>query len=80
MIVTDIVTVIGRGTVIVCDDKTELNGKHVGDKVVINNTTFEICGIESWKYQKPCGIILRPNDIVKDVVHVNDIVSIVKKS
>ena len=51
MIVTDIVTVLGRGTVIVCDDKTELNGKHVGDKVVINNTTFEIRGIESWKYR-----------------------------
>ena len=38
MIVTDIVTVLGRGNVIVCDDKYELKNKHVGDKVVINNT------------------------------------------
>ena len=76
MIVTDIVTVLGRGTVIVCDDKTDLKDKHVGDKVVINNTTFEIIGIESWKYKKPCGLVLRPNDIVRDVVHINDIVKV----
>lgn len=76
MIVTDIVTILGRGTVIVCDDKTELKDKHVGDKVVINNTTFEITGIESWKYHKPCGLVLRPNDIVRDVIHINDIVKV----
>lgn len=80
MIVTDIITVIGRGNVIVCDDKSELKNKHVGDKVVINDTKFEIIGIESCTHMKSCGLILRPNSIVKDVVHVNDTVTIVKDS
>ena len=82
MIVTDIVTVLGRGNIVCCDDKTELVNNHVkiGDKLKINGTTFELIGFESWKYQKPCGLVLRPNDIVRDVVHVNDTVSIVKVS
>ena len=78
MIVNDIVTVIGRGTVIVCDAKTELVNNHVkiGDKLKINDTTFELIGFESWEYQKRCGLVLRPNDIVRDVVHINDIVKV----
>ena len=80
MILTDIITVIGRGNIIVCDDKSELKNKHVGDKVVINNTQFEIIGIESCTHMKSRGLILRPNSIVKDVVHVNDTVTIVKDS
>ncbi len=82
MIVTDIVTIIGRGNVVCCDDKTELVNNHVkiGDKLKINDTTFELIGFESWEYQKRCGLVLRPNDIVRDVVHINDTVSIVKDS
>ena len=78
MIVTDIVTVLGRGNIVCCDDKTELVNNHVkiGDKLKINGTTFELIGFESWKYQKSCGLVLRPNDIVRDVVHINDIVKV----
>ena len=80
MIVTDIVTVLGCGNVIVCDDKAELKDKHVGDKVVINETKFEIKDIESCTHMKSCGLVLCPNSIVKDVVHVNDTVTIFKDS
>ena len=71
MKVTDIVYVIGRGNIVCCDDKTGVK-MHIGSEVEIGNAGFDIVGIEMMSHQKSCGLILRPNHLVKEMVHVGD--------
>ncbi len=71
MKVTDIVYVVGRGNIVCCDDKTGVV-MHIGSEVQIGNAGFDIVGIEMMSHQKSCGLILRPNHLVKEMVHVGD--------
>ena len=67
MVVEDKVYITGRGWII-C---TRYDGKtlHINDKITINNILFEVIGIEAMRYNinSPIGLILRPNNLVKDI-------------
>lgn len=71
MKVTDIVYVVGRGNIVCCDDKTGVV-MHIGSEVQIGNAGFDIVGIEMLSHQKSCGLVLRPNHLVKEMVHIGD--------
>lgn len=65
--IINVVKVLGRGNIIVCNNED----LHVGDSIRINNTEFEIRAIEgsmtlmvSPRPSKTIGIILYPNDII----------------
>lgn len=71
MKVTDIVYVVGRGNIVCCDDKTGVV-MHIGSEVQIGNAGFDIVSIEMLSHQKSCGLVLRPNHLVKEMVHIGD--------
>lgn len=71
MKVTNIVRVTGRGYIVCCDDKTGVV-MHIGDEVEIGPCGFTITGIEMMSHQKSCGLILSPNHLVKEMVHIGD--------
>lgn len=66
--VIDVVRIIGRGNIIVCDNE---NNMHIGDVLEIDGIKFEIRGIECSytlmtipSQSKKIGLILTPNDII----------------
>ena len=71
MKVENIVYVIGRGN-IVLTKKEKDNPVHINDKLKISDNIFEITGIEHSEYIKTMGLILRPNQLVKEVVKIGD--------
>lgn len=77
MKVENIVYVIGRGN-IVCSHLDTDKAIHIKDNIKINDNIFDITGIEMWEHSKNIGLILKPNDLVKEKVNINDKIEIVK--
>lgn len=77
MKVENIVYVIGRGN-IVCSHLETNEVIHIKDNIKINDNIFDITGIEMWEHSKDIGLILKPNDLVKEKVNINDTIEIVK--
>jgi len=77
MKVEDIVYVIGRGN-IVCSTLGNDDVIRITDKIRINDNIFDITGIEMWEHSKHIGLILRPNNLIKEIININDKIKIVK--
>ena len=77
MKVEDIVYVIGRGN-IVCSTLGNDDVIRITDKIRINDNIFDIIGIEMWEHSKHIGLILRPNNLIKEIININDEIKIVK--
>lgn len=78
MKVEDIVYIIGRGN-IVCSTLGNNDVIKMKDKIKINNNIFDITGIEMWEHSKHIGLILRPNNLIKEIININDEIEIVKQ-
>lgn len=77
MIVEDIVYVIGKGN-IVCSTLGNEDIIHMKDNIKINDNIFDIVGTEISEYSKHIGLILRPNNLVKEFVNIGDEIEIIK--
>lgn len=78
MEIIDKVYVIGRGNIVVCDDIKSVP-LHIGDKLASRGMTFDVVGIETHQYTKAGGLILRPNDKVKELKIKDKIERVMKK-
>jgi len=79
MIVGDIVYVIGRGNII-CSVLGDNDIIHINDNIKIKNHIFDITGIEMWEHSKNIGIILKPNNLIQELVNIGDEIKIIKKN
>ena len=73
-VIDDIYYVTGRGNIVITE-KEEDNPIHINDKLKISDNVFEVVGIEQTQYSKVIGLILRPNDIVKEIIKKGDKIS-----
>ena len=78
MEIIDKVYVIGRGNIVVCDNIKDIP-LHIGDKLISRGITFDVVGIETHQYTKIGGLILHPNDRVKELKIKDKIEKVMKK-
>lgn len=67
MKVVDVIHVIGRGWVVICNEDNDLI---CGDIVTVNDKKFTVVGIEKATFVNQMGYVLSPNNEVKDNIVV----------